>query len=117
MLGWKSKPALMFGFHSNQLPAFYSPHTEPRGPIASGKNAAAIACTASAFLAALFAFWFSRVYLFEGVIRLLRFRLPFISDRIRVRWLVQVLDVDVSSLDSRGRGLFRLVIGCSVILY
>ncbi len=56
------------------------------------QNAAMIACTTIATLLSVWALWFSRAYLFEGIIRLLCFRLPFVSDRLRIRWLVQVLD-------------------------
>jgi hypothetical protein len=47
-------------------------------------------CAALVLLAA--AIWLSRAYVFEGGCRVLRWGLPCVDDRRRVRWLVRILD-------------------------
>ena len=56
------------------------------------ENAAAINGAVVGSVLLLCALWFGRAYVIEGWLRLMRYLLPYVSDRRRVRWLVKVLD-------------------------
>ncbi len=56
------------------------------------QHAAAIVGGCVVTLLSLLSLWLSRAYVFEGMCRVLRFLLPWVSDRRRVRWLVGVMD-------------------------